>query len=100
MTGVALCRAKSGGMTCAEPKHSVGPHWSEHRHFMWQDGESPELTGTGALAKAGYTHCRRDGDDTYGAHDIIDAVGNVVATLKALEVWDWLANQKRSGKNR
>jgi len=78
-------------MKCAEPKHSIGPHWTEGRHFMWQDGESPELTGTGALAKAGYTHRESvSRGAAMGAHDIIDSAGNVVATLKCWDVWDWL----------
>ena len=57
-----------------------------------------ELTGTEALRLAGFTHRRPAGHDPGSsvAHEIVDASGNVVANLKAFEVWEWLATQRQS----
>ncbi len=52
------------------------------------------MTSTEALAAAGYTHRRTDRGGS--AHDIIDAEGATVATLKASDVWEWL----RSGPHK
>lgn len=62
--------------------------------------KATELTGTEALRQAGFIHRRPAGTEpgtvAASAHDIIDASGNVVARLKAFEVWDWLATQQTS----
>lgn len=49
---------------------------------------SPERPATDVLAAAGYTHRRANG---FGAHDILDAAGNVVARMTAREVTELLA---------
>lgn len=52
-------------------------------------------TATEALSAAGYTH--RAIADGYGAHEIVDASGSVVARLHAREVWAWLREQRKEG---
>lgn len=49
-------------------------------------------TATEALAAAGFVH-RPAETSLMGAHDIIDASGTVVATLRAGDVWEWLRNR-------
>lgn len=53
-------------------------------------------TATEALAAAGFTHRRStDRGAPLGVHDIIDADGKVVATMKAYDVWEWLGSQRQ-----
>lgn len=53
-------------------------------------------SSTATLYEAGYTH-RNPCDGTSGVHEIVNASGDVVAKLRAREVWAWVAEQhKRS----
>ena len=54
-------------------------------------------TATEALAAAGFIH-RPSETGLMGAHDIINASGAVVATLRAGDVWEWLRALPSEGK--